>query len=255
MHDPSEPQASLGNIPTNWSLLRIANEMSLSKVGDARDRLAYRYNAALRKFVPLLVRDESEADDVSQELLIRLVQGHFRQADPKRGRFRDLLAVAARNLAWNHLAKKNRRAGRYADMEQVAAPEEADDTDQRLVQTWRQELLAMTWARLEGYEGTHPGSVAWTLLRLRTENPDDDSDQLANRLSQATSRPIRAEAARQQLRRARVRFAEFLLEELAWSLEDPTPANVEDELIEVGLMDYVRDFLPADWRVKGELGT
>ena len=112
----------------------------------------------------------------------------------------------------------------------------------------------MTWARLEAYKRTHPGSVAWTLLRLRTENPDYDSDQLANRLTQATGRPIRAEATRQQLRRARVRFAEHLLEELAWSLDDPTPANVEDELIELGLMDYVRGFLPTDWREKGALG-
>jgi hypothetical protein len=47
----------------------------------------------------------------------------------------------------------------------------------------------------------------------------------------------------------------LLLEELAWGLDDPTPANLEEVLIELGLMDHVRDFLPADWREKGELGA
>jgi RNA polymerase sigma-70 factor (ECF subfamily) len=251
--EPTDPQASLRNINTPWSLLRVANQLSLSKAGDARKSLAHRYGGALRRFVRILVPDEHDAEDVAQELVIRLVAGHFKQADPGRGRFRDLLAVAARNLARNHLEKQRRRAGKYADLDQVAAPAGPDAAEDQLVNTWRNELLRMTWEYLAEYERTHRGSVAHTLLRLRTEYPDDDSEQLAARLSEATGRRIRAEAARQQLRRARVRFAQLLLEELAWSLDDPTPQNVEEELIELGLMEYVRDFLPTDWREKGEL--
>ena len=55
------------------------------------------------------------------------------------------------------------------------------------------------------------------------------------------------EAARQQLRRARVKFAELLIEEIADGLEDASPDDVEEELAALGLMDYVRD-LPPDWR-------
>lgn len=253
MPEPTDPQASLRNINTPWSLLRVANELSLSKAGGAREMLAHRYGRALRRFVGLLVRDEHQAEDVAQELVVRLVAGHFKQADPGRGRFRDLLAVAARNLARNHLEKQRRRAGRHAELDQFAAPDQAPDADEPFVATWRHELLRLTWERQEEYERTHRGSVAYTLMRLRTEHPDDDSEQLAGRLSAATGRSIRAEATRQQLRRARVRFAQFLLEELAWSLDDPTPANVEEELIDLGLMEYVRDYLPPDWREKGEL--
>ena len=78
---------------------------------------------------------------------------------------------------------------------------------------------------------------------LRADHPDDDSEQQAARLSQATGKTFRADAARQQLRRARARFAELLLEEIARTLDQPTPERVQEELIELGLMDYVRDFL------------
>lgn len=254
MHDPSDPKASLRDICTSWTLIHVANQQSLSKAADARKVLALRYNAALRKFLGVLIRDEHDADEVAQELQVRLIEGAFRQANPEKGRFRDLLAVAARNFAWNYLAKKRRRTGKHADLEQVPSTDAPNDvTDERLIRSWRQSLLDMTWAQLEEYERTHPGSVAWTLLRLRTDNPDDDSEQLAARLSKSTGRRIRSDATRQQLRRARVRFAELLLEELAWSLDDPSPANVEEELIDLGLMEYVRDFLPPDWRNKGEL--
>jgi RNA polymerase sigma-70 factor (ECF subfamily) len=254
MQDAPDPKASLGDIPTSWTLLHVAHQQSLSKAGDARKILALRYNAGIRRFLGVLLRDDNEADEVAQEVQVRLISGAFRQANPEKGRFRDLLAVAVRNLAWNHLAKKQRHAGKAADLEQVASPDTPHDgADGLLIQSWRQSLLDMTWASLQEYERNHPGSVAWTLLRLRAENPDEDSEQLAARLSKATGRRIRADATRQQLRRARVRFAELLLEELAWSLDEPTPDKVEEELVELGLMEYVRDFLPPDWRERGEL--
>ena len=70
---------------------------------------------------------------------------------------------------------------------------------------------------------------------------------------QAAGKRFRADAVRQQLRRARLRFAELLVQEVARGIDDPTPARLEEELIDVGLMEYVRDFLPADWRTTGEL--
>jgi hypothetical protein len=37
---------------------------------------------------------------------------------------------------------------------------------------------------------------------------------------------------------------------VAQTLAEPTPACVEEELIEVGLMPYIRDFLPDVWRTR-----
>src|SRR5215467_9141490 len=118
--------------------------------------------------------------------------------------------------------------------------------DDQLLATWRRSLLDMTWSALEEYQRAHKGSVSFTLLRLRADFPDDDSEQLAARLSDVLGRKVRADAVRQQLRRARLRFAQLLLEEVARGLDDPTPERVEEELVEIGLMDYVGDFLPPD---------
>lgn len=99
----------------------------------------------------------------------------------------------------------------------------------------------------------NPKSPAHTLLRLRTDFPDDTSDQLADKLSQKLGTPIRPDACRQMLRRARLKFAELLVDEIRLGLDDPTPARVEEELAALELLDHVRDFLPADWRHRGEL--
>ena len=86
------------------------------------------------------------------------------------------------------------------------------------------------------------------LLRLRAAFPDASSEDLAERLSEKTKKSVTPEAARQQLRRARVKFAELLIEEIADGLEDASPDDVEEELAALGLMDYIRDLLPADWK-------
>jgi hypothetical protein len=111
----------------------------------------------------------------------------------------------------------------------------------------------LTWAALQAFEREHPGSIAWTLLRLRADCPDEDSNELAARLSEAIGRTVQPAAVRQQLRRARLRFAQLVIEGIARGLDNPTPERVEEELIEVRLMEYVRDFLPPDWRQRGEL--
>lgn len=65
--------------------------------------------------------------------------------------------------------------------------------------------------------------------------------------------PQDATVARQMLRRARLRFAEALVDEVARGLADPSPGGVADELAQLGLLDHVKDFLPADWAVQGAL--
>jgi RNA polymerase sigma-70 factor (ECF subfamily) len=252
---PSDPPARLDQIPTRWSLLRLAHEDTSSIASPARNILALRYSGAIRAYVGSLVQDSADADELAQEVLVRLLRGDLKQADPQRGRFRDLLKAVMRNLARSHWAKQQRRAGVEWDLNLVADdPEEAGAAaDEEWLRTWRNSVLEKTWAALEDYERTHKGSISFTVLRLRADHPEMESTELAARLSEKLGRPYRSEALRQQIHRARLRFARFLLEEVARSLDDPTPERVEEELIEVGLMDYVRDFLPSDWRTTGEL--
>jgi hypothetical protein len=57
---------------------------------------------------------------------------------------------------------------------------------------------------------TNQVSASYTLLRLRADHPDHTSDQLAARFSSATGQTVRADAVRQKLRRARLRFADLV---------------------------------------------
>jgi hypothetical protein len=243
----------LDKIVTDWDALRLAHGSSVTMAGPARNTLALRYRTAIRRYLGALVRDEHEADDLAQEVQRRLLNGDFAAADPGRGRFRDLLKVAVRNMVRTRWSSKQRRAEKSLDLARLADEADGPLAEKVLNATWRRSLLELAQAALEEHDRTHPGSVLGAVLRLRIEHPDDDSAQLAVRLSAAAGRPFRADATRQQLRRARVRFAQLLIEEVARGQNDPTPERIEEDLIEIGLMEYVRDFLPPDWRTRGQL--
>jgi DNA-directed RNA polymerase specialized sigma24 family protein len=245
--DQDSTPRRLEDIATEWGLLEQAHGAA-DGAAAARSALVLRYARAIRNYVGALVKDPQDADEVAQEVLVRLLRGQFAAASPARGRFRNMLAVAAHNLVRNYWQKKRRQAAVDLDVGALPAADLPAEAEEQATAAWRQSMLDLAWKALEEYEHATPGSVAWTVLRLRAENPADDSDQLAKRMQRATGRPFRPDAVRQQLRRARVRFAQALVEEIARGLEDPSPPRVEEELIAVGLMEYVQDFLPADWR-------
>ena len=245
-------ESRLDAINTPWSLLRLAHHETVP--GTAAARGAWSCAATRRSATTsALVRDDQDADDLSQEVVMRLMRGQFANANPERGSFRRMLMVATHNLVRTWWSRRQRNLGSDIDLGAVAGLQEESDLEARALAHWKQAVLEMAWKSLEDYERNHPASLAYTVLRLRAENPDDDSDTLAIRLSSKTGKTFRPDATRQQLRRARIRFAQGLLEEIARGLDDPTPENVEEELIETGLMPYVQDLLPADWRSRGEL--
>lgn len=242
MFEPSEQRSRFEAISTRWSLLRQAHDGSPTMAGEARNALVLRYLPAIRRYVGGLLQSDQDADDVSHDVVVRLLAGDFAGADPGRGRFRDLLRVAIRNMVRNRWAQQNRR--KSADLDVAAIPDDEDaEQDDWLVQ-WRQSVLDLAWKSLAQQEKDRPGSVAYTLLRLRTDYPEDSSEQLASRLSQAIGMTVRADALRHRLQRARLQFADLLIAEVAKGLPEPTPERIEDELIAVGLVD----FLPPEWK-------
>ena len=250
--DETNSPRRLDQIPTEWSLLRLAHD-NPSTVGEARNTLVRRYAKAIRNYVGALVREPQDADEVAHDVVVKLLRGAFASADPKRGRFRDLLTVATHNTVRTYWSKKLSRPRNDVDLSNVADRDGPDPAAEDELVVWRGAVLDLAWKALEKYERSHAGSISWTVLRLRADFPDDDMDQLASRLTEKTGRPFQAAALRQQLRRARLRFAQALLEEVAAGLDDPTPERVEEELREVGLFPYVSDFLPPDWRTSGML--
>jgi RNA polymerase sigma factor (sigma-70 family) len=246
-NDPDTISLRLDSMTTRWSLVRRAHQASILSAGQARNELVLRYSSAIRSYVRAILQDDARADELAQDAVVRLLSGDFAGADPNRGRFRDLLKVSVRNMARNHWEKENRRRPAAVNIDEIAGATQASD-DSAWIAGWRQNALDLTWSALESFERSQPGSSAVSMLRLRARFPEASSEELVKRLAEKTGKSITPEALRQQLRRARVKFAELLIEEIADGLENSTPDDVEEELAALGLIDYVRDLLPADWK-------
>ena len=238
--DESDPAPRLDGIETQWSLVQRAHQGTIVSGNDARQALVMRYSPAIRSYVKAMTRDDEEADEISQDVVVRLLQGDFAGADPQRGRFRDLLKVAVRNMVRNHWDKQNRRRGVDFDLQLMQDDEIPAEIDEWLVH-WRTNVLEIAWSALERYQRTHAGSIAYTVLRLRADAPQDNSDQLAATLSEHLGKEVRPDSFRQQLRRARVRFAEFIVEEIASGMVRADPARIQEELICLGIYEHVKD--------------
>ena len=64
----------------------------------ARAALVHRYRGAIYRYLLGAVRNPDVADDLAQDFALRLVRGDFRNADPERGRFRDLVKTVLFHL-------------------------------------------------------------------------------------------------------------------------------------------------------------
>jgi RNA polymerase sigma-70 factor (ECF subfamily) len=239
---PESTDASrLEAISTRWSLLRLARDDSAASQQEARRALVLRYLPAIHRYLRAIAGNDADADDLCQDVAVRLLSGDFGSVDPERGRFRDFLKTVLRNMALNYWKRQKRRRGVPLDPAQFTADEE----DSRWLDVWRGSVLELVWKAFEQRERTQRGSVAARLLRLRMEYPDDTSAALAERLTAATGKPFTPEALRQALRRARRQFVDLLLVEVAQGLDDPAPEAIENELSALGLREYVADLLPG----------
>ncbi len=237
------PRARLDEISTAWSRIR--------------DPLHFitRYGPALRRYLRAIIPDEQEGEDILQALALRVLERGFERATPERGRFRDYLRVSARNAALSRLKARSRSkpAAEALDRLEATGPD-ADPfaaAERAWLDEWRRGILDRAWRALEAHESRTPGNLFHTVLRLSVDHGDEPSDALAARCSRLAGRPLRPDAFRKQLSRARRRFAKLVVDEVKLDLADPSPDRVEEELVETGLMEHVRDFLPPDWRTKG----
>jgi RNA polymerase sigma factor (sigma-70 family) len=244
MESNTSPPSRLDAISTRWTLLRQAHGQGFEAAEAARKAVVLRYLPAIQRYVGAMMQGEDAAQDVAQDIVVRLLAGDFAGADPQRGRFRDLLKVSIRNMIRNEWSKRKR--GRGSSQQVADLPAESPDPERDpWLSEWRQRVLDLVWNALEDRERRQPGSAVCTLLRLRMNNPDDTSEQLAEKLSLKFGRPVRTDSLRQKLRRSRLLFVDLLLAEIGRALDDPTPAKIEDELIALGLHEFVRDLLPA----------
>jgi DNA-directed RNA polymerase specialized sigma24 family protein len=230
----------LNLISTYWSVVNQAHGSRAEAARSARGQLLEHYEGAVRRYLRGALRDEDAAADVFQEFALCLVRGDLHGADPCRGRFRDYVKGVLSHLVADYHKRQHRwprplpGAG-FDPTTDVPAP----DPDRQFVESWRDELLARSWAALAEVE-RRMGRPFYAVLRFRADHPEMHSPQLAEHLSSPSGRPLTAAGVRQLLHRAREKFAELLLDEVSRSLQTPTAYQLEQELSELGLLDYCR---------------
>jgi RNA polymerase sigma factor (sigma-70 family) len=248
MHDPREDSSGdasrLDAIPTRPSLLQAAHQGGSAQAGPARNALVMRYRKAMRSYLGRFLQNEADADEVAQDVLVKMLKGQFAGVTASRGRFRDYLKVSVRNAALNHIRRQDK--GATIDPEILGSDSAGRAAEEDWLANWRRILLESARQSLAAYQKQRPGNVYATLLDLLAEFPDDDSEELARRLEKVLGQRYRADAVRKQISRARRKFAELLVDEVRRTLDEPSPDQVETELTELGLLSYIQDFLPGE---------
>jgi RNA polymerase sigma-70 factor (ECF subfamily) len=240
---PENTDQPLNRISTLWSLVCRAHQAPAEQAHLARRQLLERYGGAVQRYLRRLLGDADAANDVFQEFALCLVHGELGGADPQRGRFRNFVKGTLFHLVADHRKRQQRWPRPLPeDAATVLADSHDADADNLFASSWCDELLARAWASLAA-ETAATGQPYYEALRCRAEQPDLRSPQLAVHLGDQLGRPFTAVAIRQILHRARERFAALLLEEVAHSLDDPGAEQLEQELVELGLLEYCRPAL------------
>jgi RNA polymerase sigma-70 factor (ECF subfamily) len=239
-----EPTPPLWRISTHWDLLYEAHRGEGEAVSEAKRLLLLRYGDAVYRYLFKAVRDPEAAAELSQEFALRFLRGDFRRIQQEKGRFRDFLGTVLYHLIIDYHRRNQARPAPLPNESKYhpATPSEIDVSEEQFTAEWKQELLNRAWQTLEAAE-KEQGRLFYTVLRWRSENPQVPAARLAEELQAQLDRPFTEDGIRQTLRRAREKYAQALLAEVARSLEDPSPRQVEEELSDLGLLVYCQPVL------------
>jgi len=244
--DPQTLNQRLSQITTCWTMVFQAHDREASVVPTAQRLLLQRYSSAVYRYLLGAVRDPEVATELAQEFALRFLRGAFHRADPQRGRFRDYVKTVLIHLVDDHW--KAQRAWPRAlspDSPEPAAPaSESGDSEKAFLSSWRQDLLDRTWEVLAQANPTYHA-----VLLFRVGDPDASSAQMAEQLSVQLGKPLTAATVRKTLQRAHEKFADLLLQEVAYSLETAMREHLQDELRQLDLLKYCRQALER-WQPK-----
>jgi RNA polymerase sigma factor (sigma-70 family) len=238
-----QADAHLSQMSTVWTMVYQANSGKPDQVGDAVSKLMMQYAGAVHRYLLKILRDPDIASELDQEFALRFIRGDFRNCDPSRGRFRDYVKRALQNLVNDYYRRKRPNVSMDSIFrEAVTADNDPPEFEVEFIESWKKDLLERAWRVLLDLE-RETNLPYYTVLRLRVDYPDLRSHQLAEKLSAALGRTVTAGAFRQAVQRARFKYVSFLLNEVKASLRDPTPENIEEELADLGLLEFCRPHL------------
>jgi RNA polymerase sigma-70 factor (ECF subfamily) len=230
----------LDRISTLWSVVCRAHTGTPLEAAQAHRLLLLRYGEAVRRYLLGAVRDPEVADDLFQEFSLRLLRGDLKGADRERGRFRQFVKGVLSHLIADHHRQRSRSRQAPEDADELADLAAAPaDTDLEFLDGWREQVLQGAWQALDRVERA-TGQPFFTVLRLRVDRPELSSGDMAEELTRRLGHPVSSAWVRQNLHRAREKYADLLVEEVAQTLESPRADDLERELIELDLYEYCR---------------
>lgn len=238
---PRDPHERLNQINTLWSQVRRAHDDTGEAARAARHALLDRYGGAIHRYLLGALRDEESANDLAQDFAYRFLHGDLRGADPTRGRFRDFVKGVLFHMVADYHSKRKRLPTPMSD--NMVEPGEdctlAAEREAAYRTAWRDELFARAWLSLEAHQ-TANDQPFYTVLRFRADHPDMPSHEMAEQLTGPLGKSVTAAGVRKTLERARDKFHDLLLEEIAQAVDPATRERVEEELIELELLEYLR---------------
>lgn len=234
----------LSQINTVWSMIFQATKGQTDSASEAQQRLMLRYGGAVYRYLLQVVRDPNVADELTQEFAYRFVKGDFKNVTPQRGRFRNFVRAAVRNLVVDYHRRQKARPQAVPDerLEILVTADPSEEMDRHFIESWRNDLLTRAWQGLYQMQ-QESGQPFYDVLRLRADHPELRSGQMAEQLTNRLGRAITPGGIRQTLHRAREKFANRLLDEVAQSLEEQSNEELESELSDLGLLEYCRPVL------------
>lgn len=182
---------------TRWSLLEAAGEGEEAACAE----LMRLYRRPVLRFLQSLGAG-AEAEDLTQEVFLRLFQEVLAKAHPKAGRFRSLLCAVSRNV-WRAHRSRARAKKRGGDRVQVPLDEErvSAEVQDRFDREW---LLALLEEAIEALEAAHPTYHQAMTLHLAGRSHDEIAAELGctnkdvrnrlHRARKAIGRSLRAAA-------------------------------------------------------------
>jgi RNA polymerase sigma-70 factor (ECF subfamily) len=241
--EDEEIEGHLSQMSTQWTVVFTAHSGPSDEASEAVAKLMCRYAGAVHRYLLRALRNPDVAAELNQEFALRFLRGDFRHCHPTRGRFRDYVKRAVQNLVNDYYRRRRPNVPLEHDVAEPAAVGSAPARFERqFLESWKNDLLGRAWSSLLELERTE-GQPYHTVLRMRVDHRELRSAELAEQLSQSLGRSISAGAFRQAVQRARHKYVNYLIKEVAASLEKPSLDQIEEELGDLELLDFCRPYL------------
>ena len=230
------PDARLSHLATPWTAMGQAHTPD-GNAEDAQALILDRYRPAVARYLHKLAGNTDAAEELAQEFALRFLRGDFKNARPERGRFRDYIKAARRNLVNDYHRQRGASVGTLPPESQIAGGEALADLEFNDI--WKKELVLRAWAALRA-DAEINGRLYYEALRLKADDPKRQAEDVAQLLAEHYRKPFTAAAVRQLQHRAREQFAGFLRDAVRATMPPGDAQDLDEELADLGLLAYVK---------------